>query len=244
MTDPNTSNSSTTATSALDALVGPGKKYADAETLAKSRLDADNYIANLTKENKELRGLVTEQDTRLHKLESKVSILDHLNVSSRNVDNDDSQNNDQQPAPKVVGISEDDVIKVVENRERDLRALANKREVDNTLGKLFGAEATGFLIQKAAELGVDPSELKDLALKSPKMFYNTLGINPNAKPGSSTYVGNQSTNVQSNSEPVRNNAYYEGVKKKMGVKAFFMDRGLQAQRMRDLAQLGEAWDAT
>jgi hypothetical protein len=244
MTDPNTNSTQTIATSVLDTLVGPGKKYADAETLAKSRLDADNYIETLKTENKELRGLVTEQDTRLHKLESKVSILDRLNVNtSGTVDNDGSQNGNQ-PEPKVVGLSEDDVIKVVENRERDALALANKREVDNTLNKLFGAEAAGFLLQKAADLGVDPSELKSLALKSPKMFYNTLGINPNAKPGSTTYVGNQSSTSQSTTEPVRNHAYYEGLKKKMGVKAFFLDRGLQAQRMRDLSQLGEAWDAT
>lgn len=246
MTDPNTnSTQNVTATSAFEGLVGPGKKFASAEDLAKGKLNADAMIDTLKTETRELRTLVTSQESQLQKLASKVSILDRLSV---NPDDDGNQPVVQkvvtQPEPKAVGLTVQDVREVVAAEREESAALANQREVDGVLNKLFGAEAKGFVLQKAAEFRVAPEELVDMARRSPQMFYNTLGISPNTKQSSSTYVGNKTGTIQTTAEPVRNNAYYEGLKKKMGTKAFVMDRGLQAQRMRDLAQLGDAWDAT
>lgn len=242
-TDPIVNNPNpTVVTSALEELVGPGKKFQTVDDLAKGKKDSDAFINTLTNENKELRGLVTDLDKRLRKAESGLSILDRLNTPSNPQGNPLEPPVVNEPEPKVVGLSEEDVVRVVEQVKQNDVATRNKAEVDATLARLLGNEAKGFIIQKANELGMDSRELAGLALKSPKAFYNMLGINPNAKTGNTMYVNSNGASAPSN-EPVRNNAFYESLKKKMGTKAFILDKNLQNQRHRDMETLGDAWDS-
>jgi len=230
-------------TSALDSLVGDGKKFASVEDLAAGKIKADTHITRLEDETKTLRTELTSAINELNTLKNKTSILERLNANqSDNTDDNSSQTNNQQPEPKVVGLSEEDVVKVVENRELKQRAENNKREVDNVLTKVFGADAKGFLVQKAAELGISTDELVATAVRSPRAFFNMIGIDPNPRTQGTGYVGNRQSAVNSN-EPVKNNKYYEDLKKKMGIRAFINDKNLQAERYRQIDILGDAWDS-
>lgn len=55
----------------LNLLVGEGKKFSDAETLARAKLDADLHIKKLEEENKALRAKETNYDLILAKLEKE-----------------------------------------------------------------------------------------------------------------------------------------------------------------------------
>lgn len=55
----------------LSVLVGEGKKFADAETLARAKLDSDLHIKKLEEENKALRAKDTNYDLILAELEKK-----------------------------------------------------------------------------------------------------------------------------------------------------------------------------
>lgn len=228
-------------TSALDSLVGDGKKFASVEDLAAGKLKADTHISRLEDETKVLRKELTDAVNELTQMRNKVSILDRLS-GNPNPDPNKTvvQTPTVQPEPKVVGLSEEDVVKVIESRDNKKASERNKAEVDATLAKLFGNDAKGFLVQKARDLDMTPEELVGTALRSPKAFYNMIGVDPNPRTSGTTYVGNRHLPANPN-EPVRNNAYYEGLKSKMGVRAFIADKSLQNQRYRDMEALGDAW---
>lgn len=227
-------------TSALDSLVGTGKKYQTPEDLAKSRVEADLFIEKLKAEKRELEVIALAQDAELKTLKNKSSILDRLNTNTTDTT---TQTVIQQPVQQVVGLSADDVIKVVRQEKAQESAQRNKLEVDSVLAKQFGAEAGAFLLQSAAALGVAPEELRDIGMKSPKALYNMLGINPNSSSSGTTYTGGTRLPVQ-NSEPVRNEAFYKAKQKEMGNLKFVTNKQVQIQMHRDMKALGDEFFAT
>lgn len=59
----------------LSQLVGEGKKYADEEALAKSRIDADSHIAKVESEAAELREKLERRDNQDAQLEAVIGLL-------------------------------------------------------------------------------------------------------------------------------------------------------------------------
>jgi hypothetical protein len=246
MTQETTNQTQDVVTSALESLVGPGKKYADQEALAQSRLKADAFIGTLTVENRELRTLANQQDARLQKLESQLAILSGTNSNDSPVtpvNQTSTQKTGVSAEPQRSSLTEEDVLKVVERSKREEAQNRNKAEVDAVLIKQFGAEASNVLAQKAAEFGMSKEALYQIAVTSPNAFYQMIGTNPKAQVSNTTYVPRGSVTPINNSEPIRNNAYYEAKKREMGVLKFINDRSLQLQRHKDMERLGDAWEA-
>lgn len=239
--DPNAPTPQTQTTSPLEALVGPDKKFQSVEDLARGKLEADNYITKIVDENKQLRTVVTAQDRRLASLESKLSILDRLETPPNTGNPGVPVQQSQPQTPAAPSLTEEDVLKLVEQRDVNAKAQANKVEVDQTLNKVLGANAAGFVLQKAAELGVTPAYLHNLALTSPKAFYATLGIDTNANQGGTMHKGGIRPTAPS--AEVRNEAWYTAKKNEVGIKKFVMDKELQKQMWRDMDTLGDAFFA-
>lgn len=239
--DPNANPNLSAVTSALETLVGPDKKFGTAEDLAKGKLESDTYIKTLERETASLRALVTQQDQRVQKLEAKSSILDRLEPNP----NPDNQTvvTTQKLEPQVTpGLTAEDVLELVEQRDVNRTATQNKSEVDAVLAKQFGADAVAVVQAKARELGMTAKELANIGFRSPKAFYSMLGIDPNATQSGTLYNGSGRSGP-TNKVEVRNKAHYDAIQAKVGVKAFILDRNLQSQLHKDMTQLGEAFFA-
>lgn len=242
--DPNAPVAPTPPTgSALDALVGSDKKFASVEDLAKGKLQSDQFIEQLKNELRDVRNIVATQDRQLATLNSKFSILDRLEGNPNPNSNQPVAPNPTPEPPVVQGLTEADVLKLVERRDANAVAAQNKRDVDATLTKTLGDKAASFVLQRAAELGMEPKALHDLALKSPKAFYSVLGIEPNAPQSASVYQGSGRGQPVGVAPEVRNNSWYQAKKNEMGIKAYVKDTKLQQQLHRDLENLGDAFFA-
>jgi hypothetical protein len=241
--DPNAQNTPGTQTSVLDSLVGPGKKFGDTVQLAAGKIEADKFIEKLKSEKQDLANLVTTLESENATLKATTSILDRLDLNQRPATQQapiTQVNNEPSLKP---GMTADDVIKLVDERDVRRQAQNNKAEVDRVLVKQLGSNAQAFVIQKAEELGIASADLVNLAYTSPKAFYSMLGIDPAQNPNSTAYVPGTRGGTPTNRAEVRNNTYYEKIKQEKGIRAFILDTKLQQQMYRDLNALGDAFYA-
>jgi hypothetical protein len=225
-----------TPTGVLEQLVGPGKKFASVEDLARGKQASDNFVEKLTDETRQLRDAVASQLQEIETLKARASILDRINPQS---------NSTQQQAPAstpAAGLSADDVVKLIAASKQKEEAERNIRQADTVLIKSLGAEASSFVKQRASELNMDVEDLYKVAMKSPNAFYGMLGINPNGEAASgSMYVANNGTQQGQSKSPVRNKAYYDDVASKMGKTKFYLDKNIQIQLHKDMQTLGDAF---
>lgn len=236
--DPNANPAPVVTTSALEQLVGPDKKFADNEALAKGKLAADAYVRKLEDETKSLRDLIRQGDQKIATLEARVSILDRLEPNpSAPTSAPVAQ---PQAQPVVQGLTEDGVLSVIEARDAKRAAEQNKREVDAVLIKQLGANAQSFLLQKASDLGMNPEDLYKLAVTSPKAFYNTVGLNPNQSDNASLHRDGRPATYQPNKE-IRNKSWWDKKRDEMGVKKFITNAKLQNDMHKDMQALGDAF---
>ena len=249
-TQPNTNPAPTSTPTAgvFEQLVGPGKKFSDPEALAKGKMEADSFVKQLTGEAAQLREIVREQDARLKQLESRTSILDRLNGEPQGAEpNPAPVVKAPAPAtPEVKGLTAEDVTQLIENRDRNKSEQSNIAKVDQTLFKTLGTDAAAYVKQRAVELGMPVEDLRNIAAKSPSAFFNMIGLSetaPTSGQSNSMYVPRNQGNVTDTRAPVRNQAYYEALKNKMGAKAFILDKNIQIQLHKDMNALGDSWES-
>jgi hypothetical protein len=172
----------------FNSLVGEGKKFKDIEALAKSKLEADTFINRLTDEAKELR----------KDLESRIRAEEAIeSLKQERLDKAPSKSVDAKELTKVV-------TETIAQVERDKMALTNIREANSYLIDKLGSkeQAEAFVSKKATELGVPMDWLKDMAARSPKALYNTLGVDvPVAAPIAGVTQGDINTVARSVSVP-------------------------------------------
>src|SRR5690606_26975993 len=68
VTEPTPAPVTTQEQAAIDLLVGEDKKYKTVEDLAKSRLEADEFIERLKRENAEMRGTLSEKEAEYERI--------------------------------------------------------------------------------------------------------------------------------------------------------------------------------
>lgn len=225
-------------TGVFEQLVGEGKKFGSPEDLAKGKMESDRFINKLTQENEQLRELIKTIEQKDKEMEARAAILNQLNG---NPEPQDPQPRAPTQQPQAKGLTEADVARLIEEVNQSKVANANLQSVDQALVKQFGAEAPNVVKAKAAELGISVDDLKALASKSPGAFYQMVGVDTASSGNSSSmYVGSK-PGAQPQGEPVRNAAYYEGLKQKMGIKAFAFDKRLQVQMFKDMERLGDSF---
>jgi hypothetical protein len=196
-----TPNAGNTESAILNSLVGEGKKFKTVEDLAKSKLESDAFINRLQDEQKELR----------KDLEARIRTEDALAELKKDRGN-------QAPADSSVDVKKV-VLETLEQAERDKIALKNIRQAnDHIIDKCGGKkEAEAFIIKKSEELGVPVEWLKDMAARSPKALYNTLGVDATvAPPPTGMTKGDVNTAAKNKEIPLNPNAskeYYESLRK-------------------------------
>lgn len=189
-----------------------GDKWSDPEVIAKGKVEADAYIEDLKKQVEELKKLA-EQGAKVGdlvaKLDQKAAQPNSANSQVSNPVGADATNT------KSV-ISEKDIQSLVEKtlteREKQQTVSQNISQVETQLGEMFGTEAKEKLKEKASELGLSVNKLKEVASESPSAFFRLIGEQPKEfKPMTSGSIRTESVNQSSST--VRNNAYYQKMRK-------------------------------
>jgi uncharacterized protein (DUF305 family) len=247
-TTPPADNSGTppVTTGVFEQLVGPGKKFDSQEALARGKMESDQFIQKLLEEKREAVELAQRLAQEVDSLKVKASILDRINPQNPNsVNQYGSQGTPQAPAQTpAAGLSAEDVVKLIESSKQHDLAQANIRQADSALIKALGSDAPAYVKQKAQELGMEVTDLYKVATKSPTAFLNMLGVTPNQTNSGSMY--NQSNRPNSNNPgpEIRNEAYYNKLKKEMGILKFVQDARLQVQMHKDMQALGDSFFTT
>lgn len=247
-TDPSQAN---VDDSPLNSLVGDGRKFKDANDLAKGKLESDKFIGTLSSENKELRELLAAAAAKNEELKRKADFIEGLTSTNQSSSGDGNQSTTTQQTaatPAKQGLTEADVFRLVETAGVQQKQADNLRAVNAALVKEFGATAKDVVAQRAAALGLPVEHFMDTATKSPEAFYALVGFQPNTGSRNSSLTsrvpGVNAAGMRNSGtdSTVRNSAFYESKKKEMGAIAFALDYNLQSQKHKDMTALGDAWD--
>lgn len=155
----------------LEALVGEGKKFSTAAELARAKIEADNFIEQLKRENAEYRKEVQEKitmDEFLTKVRSEV-LPKEQNPEGRLPPQNSEPDSKQVDLDKLVQAA-------IEKREAYNKSQGNTQIVEAEVTRQWGEQAAQKLQQKARELGMSLDKLKDVAQTSPDAFYTLVGL--------------------------------------------------------------------
>lgn len=214
----------TVQTGVYETLVGPDKKFKTPEDLAKSRITADQHIANLEAQleaqREELKKLdnvdaqFEELKTELNKYKSAASIVTGANT---------------QPSLSADKIDEL-VEKSVTKMEAQRTANQNIEVVNQEMIKLHGSldKAKAAFASKASELGMSVEELKGIASKSPTAFMKLVSDTAAAAPGVQTNFARTDFVKPPSQGGVKegSKAYFDQIRKEKG-RAYYFSPGIQ-----------------
>jgi hypothetical protein len=218
-------------TSLVAALVGEGKKYANLEELAKSRIEADNFIDTLKAENAELRSSANQQNTIK-------DVMDAIKSQNK------SEGADATPL-------DDDVLQqkindLLETREAERTRKANRSEAEKLEQSKTDRDPKDWISEKAKQLGMNADTLWKLSEESPTGFANLVGLgsqkpvssgNPGALPHVNADALRPSASMEI--EGHKTKAWYDQQRAQMGAKKFINDRQMQLGMLRSREALGD-----
>lgn len=230
-------------TNPLEDLVGPGKKFATVEDLARGKLEADKFIDQLKTEK-------TEVLTALERAEKEkgeqATIADLIKTFRQGGDSDSKEGNqalsDDELQEKIRSIIKGDETKRTReaNREQGNKLVLQKANGDAELAKALVAE-------RAAKLGMSPDKLVELSEMSPTAFAKVMEIDLN--PNSSGTAGLPKNHPENSSDQgkmevdgKKTKAYYDSLKAKLGPAKYYSDTKIQLSYMRDATALGDRFN--
>lgn len=244
MTDPSASDF-------LDQLVGEGRKYGSAEELAKAYFHADGFINHLKKESSELR----------EELNKSMKLEDILNTKEQQEKEVTPEAPTDQTPPATpedlspVQTAEDstpdlaaEVRRVLEEEDHKRKTQQNLDSIVSRMKEMYDgdqAKIREHFDRKSGELGVDSDYLLDVAARSPKAFYDLMGLDAGAAKavGGGVAADTNTAALEShrsnhNSGPKQGTyAYYESMRKS-DPKAYFSPR-VQQEMMREAQAKGQ-----
>lgn len=207
VTNPNGETATTQENqSFVEALVKiKGEKFKDPEVLAKSKLEADNYIEELKAKLKAQEDFDREKEY----LEGlKKTILDKATGVSQSKEKETPEVLNGQTALKPEDV-ESLIEQTLTKKAVKDRAKQNLEAVEKALEEELGTEAAKVVEEKAASLGMTKDRLAEIAAESPDAFFRLVDI-PNKKGGK---VVTSTVNTQSMKGQVRDFKYYEALRK-------------------------------
>lgn len=175
------------STDPLNLLVGEGKKFKSVEDLARSKIEADNFIEKL---KSELKGLREELDKRMGVEElyeqlvanqSKDNASDSTNEEvtvPSNLDNTKSGEEavENQATPQNPNDIESLVEKVLKEKTEKQRIEENNKVVLASLRKAYGEKAGEEFKKGVESLGLSEDAVNTLVKDNPKALLKLLGV--------------------------------------------------------------------
>lgn len=224
----------------LEELVGPGKKFADAEALAKGKWYADQMIEIKNQREDELRAeyiRVSEEN------KAKANLAELIDQYK-----DRLTNSDHTPA-KVDDTQQFDMTKIDSLLEEKLqRAEVTRRQeqnfslVENKLKERYGNNYANVLKQETEALGLSKDFVNQMARTQPEAFLRLVGAD--RKPAEDTFQAPVRSNQRSDNFAPKGNekrtwSYYQNLKRTQP--NIYFDRKTAVQMAQDAVSLGEAF---
>ncbi len=211
-----TGNEGSTSNKENESLFSVGEREYTIES-AKTKIEhADEHIKTLEKENADLRNTSGKID----------EVLDALKPSN-------DTNKDQQTKP---GLSQDDVLSLIEQNDAAKVAKDNRIEVGRLMTERFGDKVQDKITEIGNQLNLGAKTLQSLAEKSPKAFmalFPESNAGQNESSSSTGTINSEAVNMATPDEGTY--AYYEKIRKdnpKLYNKAATQKRMLQdAERL-------------
>lgn len=228
--------------SALDALVGEGKKFATVEDLAAGKMEADQFIEQLKNENLTVR----EQITKLEESKDQTGKIEELLKAVREAKQDSEEGNQS--------VSEDDLSKKIKEIMQGVSAEATAKQNRELGNKLVLAKAEGnveaakaLLADRAKELGMSKDSLRELSESSPSAFAKLMEIDPSTVSSGVSKLKNEQgggevTGQRMEIDGHHTKAYYDQLKKEIGPAKFWNDHRIQGKYTQDAMALGERFN--
>ncbi len=237
---------SSTQADPLVELVGDGKKFATVNDLARGKLEADSFIEKIKAENNELRVLLKHTEGKISQAATVEDILKRVGSGSNTASDTPTANVPSSNQP--VGLTREDVVNLLAEKERQTKAFENYTLANRKLIEAYGDRAKEIVAIKASELGIAPGMLKAMAESSPKAFLAVLGVNgaphqaaARAGAGVMGTVNTAGMNNLPSVDAVRNQAYYDKMRKEVGSIKFATNTQLQLQMHKDMERLGDSF---
>lgn len=202
----------------LETVVGADKKYKTVNDLARAAIHKDLHIRKIEEENRALREVAAKAKGADEILKALQANQPNPNVQDR--DNGfansgaDGGNNQGNRIPTEDEIA-NKVLAAMEAKTTKTKQDENFNYVKRELLKNLGAEYPNLIRQKAEELGLSDEDLNNLARKTPKAFFNLIGISPTqAVPNvSPNPVSRASEATAFNRQGEKTFSYYEKMRK-------------------------------
>jgi hypothetical protein len=199
-------------------LVGEGKKFRDAEALAKSKAEADQFIARLLLEKREL-------EESLSKRNNEDDFLDKLKAVTRpqsEPDQDTKPDAGTREAAVDPQALEALVEKKLNEKQESARRQSNLDTVFAKLEETYGANFKARVQAQARELGVGTDFLTDVAARTPDAFYRLMGLDQPQRP-SDAFAPPPRSSVGTGGSPSgqKNYQYYQQQRREKGDHWYF-----------------------
>lgn len=201
------------------------------EDLAKGKAHADRFIDFLEEQNKSLK---EELDTRL----TAAATLEEIKKGQERTEVSEEVT--------TSGLKPEDIDSLVDKRislsRQQETVQANIREADERVKKLYGDKAPQFIEDKCKELGITKTDLGEMAAKSPRAFYDLIGVSPKdggtPAPSAGT-INPEALAINSSGAEATpgTNAWYRELRKKDRAK--FYTPSVQQRLFKDRERLGD-----
>jgi hypothetical protein len=156
-------------TAALNDLVGEGKKFKTVDDLAKAKLESDNFIESLKRENKEMR----------EDLAARLTVEQALARQRENGLVEPPKPTENAPAPSRQEVNLGDQIEQALAKRDQARSLQSNIEIVTTkMTELYGSvdKAAETISTRSKELGMSVEALQQMAASNPKAFFKLLDV--------------------------------------------------------------------
>jgi hypothetical protein len=164
----------------VEDLVGEGKKYATVEDLARSRLEADNFIERLKHETTGLRDDLSQAVEELNKRASIEDFMDQMKDSYRDDVSNDHEDDRESASNSGSAMSAEDIDRLVDerltHRERQRTEQANIQAVKRKFEETFGSDYQSEVLRRAKDAGVDTNTIDSLAKTNPQAVFKLLDV--------------------------------------------------------------------
>jgi hypothetical protein len=222
----------------LEDLVGEGKKFKDAEALAKGKWYSDAMIEIQNKRMDQIRKdyleLKAESDARA-RLEDLLDKMDNKQLPKP--DTHVPEVKDDAPA-----ITQSDIEKMVSQKITETRSQEKAEQNFNTvmskLKERFGTNYRDALLEQTENLGLTIDDVNTLARKSPTAFFKTMGLDV-SQPQQQSFQAppRTSQSFAPQGKPAKTWAYYQDLFKKNP--KLYYDPKITQQMVESATELGD-----
>ena len=233
--------------SALEGLVGDGKKFKTVEDLATGKLESDAFIEQLKMENKTaLEELAKAQG----KGEDSATVTELLKTvqAAQKAAEEGNQPLDDDALRKIVR-------ETITGDSNEATAKKNREEANALVLEKAGGDkdaAKTYLADRAAALNMSVESLRELGEKSPTAFAKLVGLTRTSQqqePSIQSIEGSPSPDTLLPVQPMeieghKTKAHYDALKKQLGVAKFLGDHKIQGAYLKDAMALGDRFATT